>query len=357
MARVLRHNLTAIVEADSSRREEASREYPHVRICSSLASIVPGDCDVLVEESSIKGRREAYEWALRNQLPVVLEKPLALAPEHLGEFCSGRYTVNFHERSHPVVTTAAEILQRPPQRLLGLTFIRANAVADEKCRHPGRRDAVVGGCMVDKGIHDMANLGVFLGNAEGLSPSAIHVDRSVQGWIGDERQACDLYTDVRFCLSQRGMTLPVRLIASWIGLPEEILEFIATNAPASSCLACPESPVYPPIPSGFHSVRSKLFVADFVSTIGTERLIGSTLEREDIGPYLAHGIGDAVERLPIDLKRSADSLLDPIAAAQHSTPEHIQAILAVHRATLALRDAVARIPPHLLVPLPDDFVV
>lgn len=356
MAHVLKERVSVIIDTDPDRREQAKQDHPHVRVCNSLEDVTAGECGVLVEESSIRGRREAHQWARENHVPAVLEKPLTLDTCRISDFASGQYTVNFHERLHPVIVLADELIARRSLHVEAITAIRANPVANEKYWHSGHRDAVVGGSLVDKGIHDLANFTTLL-RASPICPSDPIVNRLINGEARQHSQPCDLYADISFMCQHHGQPSTLRLISSWVGLPPQIMRHIEETCPLPSHANGANPPPCVPALQDFSPVHCKLFVVDFVSRDGTERLVGSTLERGQIKPYLLHSRSDNRSLEQPTASASSRALLRTVRRASTSTEEDIRDILGVHRAILGLRDKLLTTRASQCVELPVHFAV
>ena len=337
--------IAAICESDAVAAASARRALPGTPVFASLRSIDPACCDAVWEAASLDCRKDVHRWASEHGLPAVLEKPLATQAAGLAQYTTGRYTVDFREVYHPVLLAAQKFLES--RRAHSLTFIRANTIALERHAVPNYRSGVEGGAFLDKGIHDVANLfwrllpperaEVHTIEAKGSCSDSLSTAHSPSRVKGHEPTRVEL----RFAVTQRCHHTAVSTESSWIGLERPPADLPVALHANSLWMPPAFSRSHRLVGHGYHA---KLFIAELRNRPWM-RLIGSTLDRPGMRPFLA------IESPPGDLRRlpltpATDHHALSLEAAANATDQHRREILDVHRISVALNDAVFAADPH-----------
>ena len=347
------HRIVAICEPNLIAARAAKESFPSAKLVTDISHLTSDGLDVVWECGDLLSRKYVYRWAVEKRIPIVIEKPLALKESDLASFNGDKFTVNFREIYHPVLNTTREFLLSEEVQIKGISFFRSNTIAAEKTESPDYRTAVTGGSLLDKGIHDIANLSLCIAPAKTnsvkeiqvlnnvLSTSCCKIDPHAHGLIS-ENFNFDLYSDIKFIYETPTQSFPVRLITSWIGIEQHQIDvpypaivqqaFWRSNLPATS---------YPfPCATG----HCKLIVVEFKSPRGDGTLIGSTLRRPDCYPFLLVQRNNKQHQLFPQKNRVRNiniSICDKvIQQACSANKVHTNQIINVHRKVFQLRQAV-----------------
>jgi len=348
-----KHHIVAICEPDLITARAAKEAFPRARLLTEVSQLTSDGLDVVWECGHLLGRKCVHQWAVENRIPIVLEKPLALKESDLASFTSGRFTIDFPEIYHPVIKIASDFLVSEGTRIKAVSFFRANTIAAEKVADPQYRTGVIGGSLLDKGVHDIANLSLCIAPSKSNSLKNICVLNKVLSTSDSkgsfhtqypisENLNTDLYSDTAFVYETPTQSFPVRLITSWIGIephqtgisyPDIIQRvFWRANVPNISY----------PFPCA--SEHCKFIVAEFTSPMGNGTLIGSTLRRPGCYPFLIvrfdreeHQLFPTPNR---EKKKNTNSCDEAIQRACSATKMHTHQLINVHRIAFQLRQAV-----------------
>jgi len=347
------HDIVAICEPNTMTAALARQEFPKVLITSDVSCLNSHDIDIVWECGSVNNRKNVYQWAIDKHLPIVLEKPLALTEDKLIDFYGGRFTVNFREIYHPVIKMTKEYLHSEGRRLKAVSFIRTNTIAYEKAAVPKYREAVTGGSLLDKCIHDIANLVFCIAPVEQFSIKKITVHKNIPN-INYEtidfsikahekgHYEEDLYAEIEFIYQTPTQSIPVRVLSSWIGInPDQVYashpKIIKQALWHANDTAKSNSTLYAP----WHC---KLMFAEFVSPTGDGTLIGSTLERQGCSPFLLVKHNGRSDYIIPDNKQKRhiynNFCNEVINNANSATISHVQRLLDVHRIVFQLKHAI-----------------
>lgn len=355
IARLLQkhHDIAAICEPNLTAAQEARETFPSSKLVADISDLTSDGLDLVWESGDILSRKHIYRWAGKNRVPVVLEKPLAIKESDLESFNDHKFTMNFREIYHPVIKMTREFLLSEEAEIKSISFIRSNTIAAEKIESPDYRAAVSGGSLLDKGIHDIANLTLCIAPSKINSFSDIQVLNKVlnssfcksnshsHDLISDNFNF-DLYSDTKFIYETSAQRFPVRLTTSWIGIEKHLIDlpypdivhkaFWHSDVPDTShCFP-------------FASGHCKLIVIKFNSPMGDGTLIGSTLQRPDCNPFLIVKRNNIQYQLfpPKKQVRNLNTSICNIVIHQACSANrtHINQLINIHREVFKLRQAV-----------------
>lgn len=365
VANALREYVVCICEQDTRLVTMIESDFPTVRYHQHIDDIDPDECDLVFEVSNVRSRIGVFDWARKQDKGMVLEKPLTVRERDLTRFQKALFVVDFGELHHPVVIAAKTLLRRLEACPVVLSVFRSNTIAMEKMNRPGFRDGVVGGCMLDKGIHDIAVLFSLSGESGTVELDGIKVNDAVlatpiggRSYFDDMNWPdgpSDLLSDIS-CLAQMGgNTVQFRQVASWIGvnpstlasMPDEIVRRGVWHNDRVSSLSR----------MTYWPCHCKLFSIEYTSPFGSGMLFGSTLSRPGVEPFLLHyeeGAKLTLSPKSIPLAK-AKWCLGLVNAAGNATRRQVEDIVAIHRIAFQIRKALLCFQPEDSIRVPSSF--
>ena len=333
VARCIKEQIVVVCEKNTDIHGKIRNEIPNARIFSSVFDMDARDCDVVMEMSSLAGRRSVQQWALYHHIPVVFEKPLASNMENLQLFREGEYTVNFREIYHPVLIRARQLLEGRRKGITRIVLCRANTIAYDKIGTPHFRAGVVGGCLLDKAIHDIAAMSFSFLDTQQLAVSNITVSEAIVGVprhatadIHYTEQVCPLYADIMFKVVADTHSLDVRLVSSWIGLDPCRLPGIDGKLFSKALWAPPEIRNLSDCTTE-HS-HSKLFTVEIEHAGGHRELTGSIFDLGGFTPFLQYKMHESgksmrIFQMPLSPSRTATAPGQAVLVIAGMVPEDV----------------------------------